>query len=320
MEAVPIPLLELEGIGIDEGAYKGFSSPMSQALVDFYAMFEKATPRLTKPRAAKPKGKAMLARLYDGQLPASYVCEPKVDGLRVIITADLDQGRVYFETRNGNSMPSLDHLAGEVLHLLRYRQGVWTLDGEAVSGTSFFTSVGDLRSQAPADDARLWLFDLPSCVGDYRARRATLEALFSESYAESLLLIPSVPCTPEEAFIRFTSEGFEGAMVKDTSALYAHGIRSRAWLKVKDSYTTDGEIIDIVEGSGKCAGMAGCVIVRCGRRDVSVGTGMDEATRRELLANRSELLGKVAEVDFQMKTPKGSLRHPVFVRVRSDKA
>lgn len=320
MEAVPIPLPHLEGIGIDEGAYKGFSGPMSQALVDFYAMFEKATPRLTKPRAAKPKGKAMLARLYDGELPTSYVCEPKVDGLRVIITADLDQGRVSFETRNGNPMPSLDHLAGEVLHLLRYRQGVWTLDGEAVSGTSFFTSVGDLRSQAPADDARLWLFDLPSCVGDYRGRRATLEALFSESYAESLLLIPSVSCTPEEAFIRFTSEGFEGAMVKDTSALYAHGTRSRAWLKVKDCDTTDGEIVDIVEGSGKCAGMAGRVIVRCGRRDVSVGTGMDEATRRELLANRSQLLGKVAEVDFQMKTPKGSLRHPVFVRVRSDKA
>ena len=293
---------------------------MTQALADFYAMFEKATPSLIKPRTVKQRGKAMLARLYDGELPASYVCEPKVDGLRVIITADLDQGRVSFETRNGNLMPSLDHLAGEVLHLLRYRQGVWTLDAEAVSGTSFFTSVGDLRSQAPADDARLWLFDIPSCVGDYKARRATLEALFSESYAESLLLIPSVPCTPEEAFVRFTSEGFEGAMIKDTSALYAHGIRSRAWLKVKDSDTTDGEIVDIVEGSGKCAGMAGCVIVRCGRRDVSVGTGMDEATRRELLANRSQLLGKVAEVDFQMKTPKGSLRHPVFVRVRPDKA
>jgi ATP-dependent DNA ligase len=293
---------------------------MSQVLEDFYAMFEKATPRFSNPRTAKPRGKAMLARLYDGELPTSYVCEPKVDGLRVIITADLDRGCVSFETRNGNPMPSLDHLAGEVLHLLRYRQGIWSLDAEAVSGTSFFTSVGDLRSQAPADDARLWLFDLPSCVGDYRARRATLEALFSESYAESILLVPSVSCTPEEAFVRFISEGFEGAMVKDTSALYAHGIRSKAWLKVKDCDTTDGEIVDIVEGSGKCAGMAGCVIVRCGRRDVSVGTGMDDATRRELLANRSQLIGKVAEVDFQMKTPKGSLRHPVFVRVRSDKA
>ena len=291
-----------------------------QAIADFFAMFEKAVPHIPKPRAVKARGTAMLARLYDGELPASYVCEPKVDGLRVIITADLDARRVSFATRNGNPMPSLAHLAGEVLDLLADRAGLWTLDGEAVSGQSFFTSVGNLRSEAPADDARIWLFDIPSCDGDYSTRRASLEALFAQSYPSSLLLIPSVSCTPEEAFVRFTAEGFEGAMVKDTTATYRHGVRSRAWLKVKDCDTTDGQIVDIVEGSGKCAGMAGHIVVRCGRRDVSVGTGMDEATRRELLANRSQLIGMVAEVDFQMKTPKGSLRHPVFVRVRGDKA
>lgn len=291
-----------------------------QALADFFAMFEKAVPHVPKPRAVKARGAAMLARLYDGELPASYVCEPKVDGLRVIITADMDNRRVTFATRNGNPMPSLDHLADEVLDLLADRAGVWTLDGEAVSGKSFFTSVGDLRSEAPADDARVWLFDIPSCDGDYSTRRACLEALFDQSCTQSLLLVPSVSCTPEEAFLRFTAEGFEGAMVKDTAAPYRHGIRSRAWLKVKDCDTTDGEIVDIVEGSGKCAGMAGHIVVRCGRREVSVGTGMDEATRRELLADRSQLIGRVAEVDFQMKTPKGSLRHPVFVRVRGDKA
>jgi ATP-dependent DNA ligase len=261
----------------------------------------------------------MLARLYDGTLPASYVCEPKVDGLRVLITADLSSRTVRFETRNGNPMPSLDHLADEVLSLLSGREGVWVLDGEAVSGKSFFTSVGDLRSEAPADDARVWLFDLPSMAGDYSTRRASLEALFAQSYPSSLLLIPSVSCTPEDAFVRFTSEGFEGAMVKDTAAPYAHGIRSRAWLKVKDADTTDGQIVDVVEGTGKCAGMAGHIVVRCGRRDVSVGTGMDDATRQSLLANRSQLIGQTAEVDFQMRTPKGSLRHPVFVRVRGDK-
>lgn len=293
--------------------------PQNPVLAAFYAIFEDAVPRKPKARRIKPRNIPMLARLYDGELPASYVCEPKVDGLRVIITADLGTRRVTFSTRNGNPMPSLDHLADEVLDLLGDRDGVCTLDGEAVSGKSFFTSVGDLRSESTADDARIWLFDIPSCAGDYSTRRASLEALFAECYPQSILLIPSVSCTPEEAFLRFTAEGFEGAMVKDTTAIYRHGIRSRAWLKVKDSDTTDGEIVDVVEGSGKCAGMAGHIVVRCGRRDVSVGTGMDEATRRELLANRSELIGKVAEVDFQMKTPKGSLRHPVFVRVRGDK-
>ena len=288
-------------------------------LAAFFAIFEDAVPRQPKPRSSKRRGVPMLARLYDGTLPASYVCEPKVDGLRVIITADLSTRRVEFATRNGNPMPSLDHLADEVLSLLSGREGVWVLDGEAVSGKSFFTSVGDLRSEAPADDARVWLFDIPSCDGDYSTRRASLEALFAQSYPSSLLLIPSVSCTPEDAFVRFTSEGFEGAMVKDTAAPYAHGIRSRAWLKVKDADTTDGQIVDVVEGTGKCAGMAGHIVVRCGRRDVSVGTGMDDATRQSLLANRSQLIGQTAEVDFQMRTPKGSLRHPVFVRVRGDK-
>jgi ATP-dependent DNA ligase len=288
-------------------------------LAAFFSIFEDAVPRQPKRRTPKARHGAMLARLYAGETPASYACEPKVDGLRVLITADLSARTVRFETRNGNPMPSLDHLADEVLDLLAGKDGVWSLDGEAVSGKSFFTSVGALRSDRSADDARVWLFDLPSLDGDYSTRRASLEALFAQFYPTSLLLIPSVSCTPEEAFVRFTSEGFEGAMVKDTAAPYAHGIRSRAWLKVKDADTTDAEIVDVVEGTGKCAGMAGHIVVRCGRRDVSVGTGMDDATRQSLLANRSQLIGQTAEVDFQMRTPKGSLRHPVFVRVRGDK-
>jgi len=288
-------------------------------LAAFFAMFEDAVPRQPKARTPKARHGAMLARLYAGETPASYVCEPKVDGLRVLITADLSTRSVRFETRNGNPMPSLDHLADEVLDLLAGKDGVWSLDGEAVSGKSFFTSVGALRSDRSADDARVWLFDLPSVAGDYSTRRASLEALFAQSYPSSLLLIPSVSCTPEEAFVRFTSEGFEGAMVKDAAAPYAHGIRSRAWLKVKDADTTDAEIVDVVEGTGKCAGMAGHIVVRCGRRLVSVGTGMDNATRSALLATRSQLIGQTAELDFQMKTPQGSLRHPVFVRVRVDK-
>jgi ATP-dependent DNA ligase len=288
-------------------------------LAAFFAMFEDAVPRQPKRRTPKARHGAMLARLYAGETPDCYVCEPKVDGLRVLITADLSTRTVRFETRNGNPMPSLDHLADEVLDLLAGKDGVWSLDGEAVSGKSFFTSVGALRSDRSADDARVWLFDLPSVDGDYGTRRASLEALFAQSYPSSLLLIPSVSCTPEQAFVRFTSEGFEGAMVKDTAAPYAHGIRSRAWLKVKDADTTDAEIVDIVEGTGKCAGMAGHIVVRCGRRLVSVGTGMDNATRSTLLADRSQLIGQTAEVDFQMKTPNGSLRHSVFVRVRGDK-
>ncbi len=41
----------------------------------------------------------MLAKVYCGQAPSSYLVEPKIDGVRVIITADLDSRRVTFPSR-----------------------------------------------------------------------------------------------------------------------------------------------------------------------------------------------------------------------------
>lgn len=263
----------------------------------------------------------MLAKVYQGDLPKSYVCEPKVDGVRVIVTADLDRQTVSFASRNDTPLPALGHLAEEVLCLLHGKRGVWVLDGEAVSGQSFFTSVGAIRSAEAAEDATLWLFDIPSASGSYAERRATLVGLFDSVFPcpSSLVLIPSLACTPEQAFRKFTAQGFEGVMVKDTSAPYAHGVRSSSWLKFKDRDTEDAEVVDVVEGNGKAAGMAGHIVVRAGRRLVRVGTGMSDAVRRDLLANRSSIIGRVAEVDFQLRTPRGSLRHPVFVGIRGDK-
>ena len=276
-------------------------------------------PKISRARVIKPRKTAMLARVYKGETPVSFACEPKVDGVRVIITADLSTGRVSFASRNDSPLASLSHLASDVLALLHGRSGVWVLDGEAVSGQSFFTTVGDIRSTKSADDARVWLFDLPSVSGSYDERRAILAELFADANPVALMLIPSVACSPEEAYSTFTAEGFEGVMVKDRSAPYAHGIRSSSWLKLKDCDTEDAEIVDVVEGQGKAAGMAGHIVVRVGGRLVSVGTGMSDAVRYNLLARRSQLVGRVAEVDFQMMTPKGSLRHPVFVGVRGDK-
>jgi ATP-dependent DNA ligase len=81
----------------------------------------------------------------------------------------------------------------------------------------------------------------------------------------------------------------------------------------------DAEVVDVVEGEGKCAGMAGRIVVRLGRRYVNVGTGMSNETRRDLLARRAQVIGQTAEVAFHCVTPDASLRHPSLVRIRGDK-
>ncbi len=279
-----------------------------------------ANPR---PRSAAPRSAAMLAKVYCGETPASFSCEPKVDGVRVIVTADLDNRSVTFASRRGNPIVSLDHLSAEVLDLFGSLRGTWTLDCEAVAGKGFFNDVGEIRSTEPALDARLWVFDIPSLAGkEQRARRKFLCDLFAAALPvpTSLLLIPSLSClSPEEAFRVFTAQGFEGVMIKDDEAPYAAGIRSAAWQKLKASDTVDAVIVDVVEGKGRCVHMAGHIVVRLGRRFVRVGTGMTDAMRRDLLARRAELIGQTAEVAFHCVTPDDSLRHPSLVRIRGDK-
>ena len=274
-------------------------------------------------RPSAPRTTAMLAKVYCGETPAFFTCEPKVDGVRVIITADLDSRRVSFASRRGNPIPSLDHLAGEVLDLFGAIRGTWTLDAEAVAGKGFFNDVGEIRSAEPAIDARLWVFDIPSLANrEQRARRKFLCDLFAAALPApcSLLLMPSLSgVSPEDAFREFTAQGFEGVMIKDASALYHVGTRSAAWQKLKASDTVDAVIVDVVAGKGRCVHMAGHIVVRLGRRFVRVGTGMTDAVRRDLLARRAGFIGQTAEVAFHCVTPDASLRHPSLVRIRGDK-
>lgn len=276
-----------------------------------------------RPRPSVPRGIAMLAKVYCGETPAFYTCEPKVDGVRVIITADLDSRQVAFASRRGNPIPSLAHLAGEVLDLFGSLRGTWVLDAEAVAGKGFFNDVGEIRSAEPALDARLWVFDIPSLASrEQRARRKFLCDLFAAVLPapSSVFLIPSLQeVTPEEAFREFTAQGFEGVMIKDASALYHVGTRSAAWQKLKASDTVDAVIVDVIEGKGRCAHMAGHIVVRLGRRFVRVGTGMTDTVRRDLLARRAEFIGQTAEVAFHCVTPDDSLRHPSLVCIRGDK-
>jgi len=267
-----------------------------------------------------PASPAMLARLFTGETPARFSVEPKIDGVRVIITADTNLKTVRFQTRNGNELLSLSHLSDEILHLVSGVPGITLLDAEATSGLGFFDGVGALRSKASATDACLWVFDLPAHEGTQEQRRNALCQMFAGYLSGSIRLIPSyTEISPMKAYSIFRAQGHEGAMVKDLNAKYAKGKRSSAWLKIKDKDTADCLIIEIIEGRGKCAKMAGHIVVSYNGHKVRVGTGMTDELRKELLIHRNAMIGKVAEVSMQMMTPSGSMRHPSLIGIRGDK-
>jgi DNA ligase-1 len=263
--------------------------------------------------AAAPLSPAMLAKPYKGILPESYAVEPKIDGVRVIVEVCRQTLAVAMKTRNGNPLNSLLHL-GEWFSETANKHGVYTFDCEAISGQDFYDSVGAVRSNDPAEGAFLWLLDLPDDVGTYRERRALMSKF---EFTDTVRLVESLSgISPNDAFRRFVSQGFEGAMVKDLDAPYSQGKRSNAWLKVKAVDAEDCPVVSVHEGQGRLAGTMGHVVVENNGRLVRVGGGFTDEQRATIWANRDTVIGSYLEVTFQSKTPDGSLRHP---RIRGDK-
>ena len=291
------------------------SDPLADLYAQIFKMVE-SEPRfkIEAHRTSKPAlSPAMLAKPYKGILPESYACEPKIDGVRVIVEVCRETLAVVFKTRNGNLLPAIQHFE-DVFSALARQHGVFTFDCEAVSGTDFFDGVGAIRSQHRDDDARLWLLDLPDDVGTYAARRELMASMVLPS---NVTLVPSFyNLSPNDAFRRFVSQGFEGAMIKDTASPYTQGKRSNAWLKVKAVDSEDCPIVSVHEGKGRLAGTMGHVVVEHGTRLVRVGGGFTDEQRRQIWEQRDSVIGSWLEVSFQNMTPEGSFRHP---RIRGDK-
>lgn len=96
------------------------------------------------------------------------------------------------------------------------------------------------------------------------------------------------------------------------------------WAKRKREETTDLVIIGFTDGregrTGKMIGKVGALelgladgtfVCRC--------SGMDDAVRDQISANRDAYLGKVVEVTYQYVAARGGLRHPRFKQFRDDK-
>jgi bifunctional non-homologous end joining protein LigD len=140
-------------------------------------------------------------------------------------------------------------------------------------------------------------------------------------------------------------QGLEGVIAKRLGSVYQPGRRGGAWLKIKNVHSQEVVIGGWLPGKGRRSGMIGALLV--GYYEDSelrfagkVGTGFGEEDLRRLaraleplwrdsspFAGRQPERGAVfvepklvAEVEFGEWTRAGTLRHPVFKGLRTDKA
>lgn len=268
----------------------------------------------------------------------TWAVEPKLDGIRVIVTINHSQGWVTYETRNGNAVTSLNKLTPALLLIGKAVGQTICLDCEALAMGDFFTGVGELMKKAgEAELARLAVFDVPMVEGwadaasiPYSERRRFLVGLFEklgrqDLADEGVLLVPvfeylnSKDIDAENLLDTAIGLGWEGIMLKDVDSPYSPGKRTKAWVKLKNSETFDCTIIGFTPGKGRYDGAAGAMLVKHNGTMVAVGCGLDDGLRIDLHDNPQKYVGKTAEVACQQLTPSGSMRHPVLVCIRWDK-
>lgn len=291
---------------------------------------------------------------------ARWAYETKQDGQRVVVRLGGD-GSVVLRARSGEEItaayPELRPLGGVLGSTAAVLDGeVLALDEQGRADFQLLQSRMGL-AHAPGRAARraaqvpvhLVLFDVMHLGRrsllplPYVQRRARLEALGLTGPHWST---PAALVGHGEQALRATREhGLEGLVCKRLDSVYEPGVRSRAWVKIRNMRSEDVIVGGWLPGKGRLTGLPGAVLV--GQRAAgrlryvgSVGTGWSEPERTELAAllataathvcpfdpappvhgARWVLPRLVGEVRYSTRTRAGLLRQPSWLRLRPDLA
>lgn len=304
--------------------------------------------------------KPMLANAIDWEKVSTlaargYVMEPKIDGIRCIVSKQGNEVGMY--TRTGHTLhDKLPHLReqfkalpidftidGEVGYILRDTVLGPIIDFNATTRVTGSGVEEALRKQDenweedPDKGIFFYAFDILGLQGitlqttsDRLRRVALCEAFIRDGGAGwgYFDIIQRCDVWLEGEYIQYVEEGGEGMMLKNPQANYISGKRpANRWYKVKKFDTLDVVIADdYLPGQGKYEGQVGAL--RFGLYDstgelvvFSKCSGMDDAFRRELTDHFYYYRHKVMEIRYfgKVGADGSGLRHPQFLRMRPDK-
>lgn len=291
---------------------------------------------------------------------ARWAYETKQDGQRVVVYLAGD-GNVLLRARSGEDItaayPELAPLGSALGTLPAVLDGeVLALDAQGRADFQLLQSRMGL-AHAPGKAARkaaevpvhLVLFDVLHLADrtltalPYVRRRDRLQELGLDGPYWS---------TPgalvghgREALQATLDHGLEGLVCKRLDSVYEPGVRSRAWIKIRNMRSEDVVVGGWLPGKGRLTGLPGAVLV--GQRAAgrlryvgSVGTGWSETERTQLatllrtaatdacpfspaprVAGAHWVLPRlVGEVRYSTRTRAGLLRQPSWLRLRPDLA
>ena len=309
-------------------------------------------PEGAKPAKLPEEFSPELATLVDAPPldPAEWVFEVKFDGYRML--ARVEGGEVRLITRNANDWTGKLQPLKQELERMGLPDGWY--DGEIVvhdeNGKPNFGLLQLAFDGVRTADIQYFLFDIPYCGGyDLRdvplvERRAALEAILNKTKSDRVRFSGEFGDNPEELVVAACRIGLEGVIGKRRDSRYVSR-RSPEWIKLKCGLRQEFVIGGFTDPKGSRKGVGSLLLGYYDREGKlryagNVGSGFNHASLMDI-SERLEALrtdespfppravpGRqhhwvkptlVAEVSFSEWTNTGSVRHPVFQGLRSDK-
>lgn len=252
----------------------------------------------------------MLAKDFKKEMKkVKFPCyvQPKLDGMRSLY----DDG---FISRTGKAVDTLGHI------VIPDTQGL-VLDGELYAhGISFQENMKLIKKYRKGETEQV----------KYHVYDVVMDAPFKERYAKLVELTKDLPqvfvvetqtVTSKEEMLEwhklFISAGYEGTMIRHSEEGYQVNKRSSQLLKYKDFLDETYKVIDVIPSESRPE--QGIVVCYSQYGSFSCGMKFSHAERENILRNKEEYVGKMAEVRFFEYTDGGIPRFPVCVGFRLDK-
>jgi len=311
------------------------TSPGQQAALEAKSLWQYKVDRKyseTTEGAQEQLPLPMLAHSFKGTKRKKFTypadIQPKLDGVRCLAELDND-GNVALTSRQGKPW-NIPHIADQ---LAKWLPPGMTLDGELyVHGescqriTSWSKSANPNGKSYKQESLQLvyHVYDVPSCRGDD-------SLIWSERFInlQDVTESPNVKrvgakqvCDEVEmwqAYAEFTTDGYEGAILRGRNGKYLWGYRSADLLKVKEFQDAEFEVIDATEGIGAAKG---CILFIC-RNDLTDGTfkctmKATVSKRRRMYEERDSYIGQMLTVRFFDRTDDDIPRFPVGIVFRDE--
>lgn len=310
------------------------TSPEEQALLEAMAKRKKKLEKEYKEDITQVDNidypEPMSAHTYKGVFEGPYYyTQAKYDGVRCKATKD------GLFSRYGKPFVACPHITDALAPVFANHPEL-VLDGELYNHElkdDFDELISCIKQQKPTQSdfaksrniVQYHMYDIMDTSINFDDRLRKLEEVIPTIFNNVLHIVPTyLVKTKEELdeyYSKFLEEGYEGQMIRK-NAPYEHK-RTNALLKRKEFIDDEFELVDITEGKGNRAGMAGKVWVKL-HKPTTEGITTCEANPKggnafykRLLAEKDSIIGKKCTIRFQNYTPKGSLRFPRMICIRS---